>query len=345
MSPECGPWRSCDFHQYRSWLRKPDSAPSTSSISPDKDKLKTKKLRRRPAAGEYQLTFRHHTDPAEYERDYLTQVTHARCRAANPSASLLATELTSTQSSASSDRSVVQLLPPQPCASVESRPLSPAPAAAPAPAPAPARCAAPGAAPAATPAVQDTASTPDLSTGSGTPPPRPTPPSSSPDLCHLPQIGAVPRPLRRRSLPPSATASSLAGVAAAAAGPAAATAAYRRPVAGTPRPTAGPPAARHARSVSVQRDTAEPAVTTAAAALRQPRRQPSTPHTVTLDLQSPPGFGGMAQARKNGYKPRGLTKIQLASSVPENLTIIVGRKLEISLSGTKRGRQRGKTFR
>ncbi|KAF0310056.1 hypothetical protein FJT64_018876 [Amphibalanus amphitrite] len=282
MSTECGPWRSCDFHQYRSWLRKPDSAPSTSSIAPDKDKLKTKKLRRRPAAGEYQLTFRHHTDPAEYERDYLTQVTHARCRAANPSASLLAT---------------------------------------------------------------DTASTPDLSTGSGTPPPRPTPPSSSPDLCHLPQIGAVPRPLRRRSLPPSAAASCLAEVAAAAAGPAAATVAYRRPVAGTPRLTAGPPAARHARSVSVQRDTAEPAVTTAAAALRQPRRQPSTPHTVTLDLQSPPGFGGMAQARKNGYKPRGLTKIQLASSVPENLTIIVGRKLEISLSGTKRGRQRGKTFR
>ena len=51
------------------------------------------RVRRRPAAGEYQLTFRHHSDPTEYERDYLTQVTHARCRASNPSAALLATVL------------------------------------------------------------------------------------------------------------------------------------------------------------------------------------------------------------------------------------------------------------
>ena len=230
-------------------------------------------------------------------------------------------------SASGSDRSVVQLLPPQSCVSVESEPSAPAPAPAPA---------------------QETASTPDLSAGSGTPPPAgPTPPASSPELCRLPKITVGGRPARRRSLPPSATGPScLAGVAAAPAGPVAAMAAYRRPVAASPRPAPGQPAARHTRSMSVQRAETETAAPPAAsAATLRHRRQPSTPHTVTLDLPSPAGFGGLTPARKNGYKPRGLTKIQLASSVPENLTTIVGRKLEISLGGTKRGRQRGKGFR
>ena len=268
------------------------------------------------------------------------------------------------------DRAMVQLVPSQPPPSAERRsPARPTPAAA-----AP-TSAAPAAPVAVVRPLLDTASTPDLSSHSATPPPRLTPPGSSPDLCHLSKITAGPRAPRRQSLPPSSCTVSPSGpppaapaaAASASAAAAASTAAYRRPLVrscgrSVSQPTVQPSVLRQTRSVSVQREECgHPATVTVATApgagagagaaggalryRRQQVRQPPTPHTVTLDLPTPLGFGCTAQARRSSYKPRGLTKIQLASSVPENLTIIVGRKLEISLSGAKKGRQRGRAFR
>ena len=159
------------------------------------------------------------------------------------------------------DRAMVQLVPSQPPPSAERRsPARPTPVAA-----------APAVPVAVVRPLLDTASTPDLSSHSATPPPRLTPPGSSPDLCHLPKITAGPRAPRRQSLPPSSCTVSSSGPPPAA--PAAAsTAVYRRPLVrscgrSVSQPTVQPSVLRQTRSVSVQReDCGHPATVTVAVA-------------------------------------------------------------------------------